>query len=184
MDNIGVGVECYKYRLMMIKDYMTKEPGTGKSRLRGSSHVMEALDQWRRNPSDLNVMSADGSRSEGVLRQKDLLRAMADIFAPSQQGSLIEVSGAQSDYSASLLARAAEDADVAVIGMWSMPDAEPGSFSVIMLICTPDAEPVCRSLKRYGYEAHILGAQAADLSEADFRRAIDNITALKMYLDI
>lgn len=101
-----------------------------------------------------------------------------DILPPGQ-GSVLWVSAPASDYLASRLAMAVEDADASLMGLRVASDG-PGRMLVRLRTSAPDPTPVARSLERYGYR--VTRASGSAYAEADKSR--ESLENLRRYLEI
>lgn len=170
---------------MTVKDYMrhTDDPSQytpGRPRVMSESHILEALGTVAgSSDGSADVCGHDG-KVEGRITGSDMLSALNDIFAPGLGCSLIEVECDRNDYSASRLAMAVEDADVSLLGLWRMPYRGRDAVSALMMIDSEAPAAACRSLRRYGYSAR----PAAGVPDENMQLALNNIEALKMYLEM
>lgn len=169
---------------MTVKDYMMRGGAPVADRrqptVSADAHILEALAAWRGSADRCVAVLGRDAEVVGTLTAEALLTGLADIFTPAPEGSLVEVSCATGEYSASHIARAVEDADASLLGLWRLSHHESGTVSALLMTGVSDATAVCRSLRRYGYEAV---AKSGSL-DADLRTALQNIEALKMYLEI
>lgn len=167
---------------MTVKDYM-RPPSDGSishPRVGENCNILQSLILWNEAKDHvLDVTDSEG-RISGTLTSDGVAQALADIFTPSSGSSLVRVECKASDFSASLLGRAVEDADIALLGLWRMPSDDSGMANVLLMLDATDPSAACRSLRRFGFEAY----QLQDTPDADMQTALEHISALKMFLEI
>lgn len=167
---------------MNIRNYIIPPlpDGTARSHVSIDCNVLQILELWRNVPSGmLDVVDSDGKVC-GTLTSRGVALAMADIFALAPDSSLLRVSCPAADYSAALLARAVEDADAQLLGLWRVPTSDASLAEVVMMVGASDPSAAARSLRRFGFDVFPM-AGAGDL---DLETAIEHLSALKMYLEI
>lgn len=132
-------------------------------------------------PAAVEVVDDSGCR-QGLVDAAAVTSGVARMIGErADDTSWIEVVMPQTDYSASAVARAVEDADAALLGLMASPDpSDPLMLHVS--ICAGHADPsaVVRSLERYGFS--VAYAQPADTADSDTARR--RLSELKMYLSI
>lgn len=121
------------------------------------------------------------SRGEvmGVADQTTVLEGLGRMLAPRDDSSVLTVECPASDYSASRLAHAVEDADAHLVDMWSVP-APDGRVAVTLRVSHLDPSSVAHNLERYGYEV----TSAYGDTELDAEVAAERLLALQMMLNI
>lgn len=111
--------------------------------------LLEVLPRLLESPHrELTVCGEDGV--EGVIDQTSLLEAMGRMIAPRYDCSVIELECTPSDYSASHIARAVEDADMHLVDLLTAP-GEEGRLRVTLRVRCEDPMAAVHSLERYGY---------------------------------
>lgn len=105
--------------------------------------------------------------------------AMATILPYSTDSSEIQVVCHPSQYSASSIARAVEDADAAMLSLLSYP-GEGDSLNVYIRTNRADPSPVVHSLERYGYSV----SDANGTEYTDARISSQRLYELQHYLNI
>lgn len=105
---------------------------------------------------------------------------MDELIATSDGGAVIDLTCAASDYCASRLAHAVEDADTPLLGLWARPTPD-GLSQVTLLIGAPDSTAVRRSLERYGYQ--IVSARDS-VQAADRQVALERLGQLSVLLNV
>ena len=122
-------------------------------------------------------------RHDGVLAGEisadDMLEAMAAQIAPRDDSSVIVATCRATDFSASVLARAVEDADANLVDFLSQPDKD-SNMRITMRVSHTNPSAVCRSLERYGFK--ICEAFGQDISDSDIYN--ERIKALQVYLNV
>jgi len=115
----------------------------------------------------------------GVIDREGALRACSRLIPRREESSSVSVLCTPSQYSASALARAVEDADAHLTDLYTLP-APHGNLEVVMRVSRLDPAPVAHSLRRYGFTVnHVEGAADSDQSQA-----LERITALRRYFDL
>lgn len=104
------------------------------------------------------------------------------LFPPREESSRLLVSCLPSDYSASRIARAVEDADAHLINLNVTTDGERLDNRVVVELRVSHRSPlaVARSLERYGYEV----ADVEHDALADDTMASDRLNELMYYIDL
>lgn len=117
--------------------------------------------------------------SGSTLTSWQLLRALARMLPHSDEFSEIEAVSMPSDYSASSVARAVEDADASLLSLLVYPD-ETGMLALYLRINRADPSHAVRSLGRYGYTV----TRARGAGDSDAALAAERLSELQHYLDI
>lgn len=95
------------------------------------------------------------------------------------ESSVIELSMHQSDYLASLIARAVEDADTYLLDL-NTSTAPDGMMTVRLCVSNPDPASAVRSLERYGFNV----TSASGPADSRLALAAERIDQLQLYLNI
>lgn len=93
----------------------------------------------------------DGGLTVGIVTQESMLEGLGRFIAARDDSSYVVVECSASDYSASLLAHAVEDAGAHLVDLLSSPAAD-GRLRVTLRVRHSDPSSVVRSLERYDYE--------------------------------
>ena len=118
----------------------------------GDMHLLEVLPRLLDSPRrELEVTDPDGLQREGLIDQTSLLEAIGRLIATRGDCSVIELTCTPTDYSASLIGRAVEDADMHLVDLLSTPGAD-GRLHITLRVRCEDPSPAVHSLERYGYE--------------------------------
>ncbi len=116
----------------------------------GDMPVLEVLPLLLDSPQrQLSVI--DRGEMLGVIDGDSLLEALGRMIAVRDDSSIVEISCAPGDFSASHIARAVEDADVHLVDMLTAPASE-GRLAVTLRVRCTDPTSVIHCLERYGYE--------------------------------
>ena len=145
-------------------------------------HPLSALTRLADSPDGV-VDAVDGcGRPCGSLGAVELVRAAAASFPLAPGASLIEAECDVEQYSASGVARAVEDADVQMLGLWTRPAGASDPSKVKFLIMTGAHDPsgAEHSLQRYGFTVTETFADDAP----DYSTALERLGALQMYLKV
>lgn len=129
--------------------------------------------------SEHRVSVMEGDTFLGVIDSGSLLEALGYQFPARDDCSLVEIECAPADYSAALMTHAAEDADVHVVGLWSVP-SEGGKVRVTLRLRCEDPTHVVRNLERYGFDVVETHGNSDTLIELAARR----FEELQAYLNV
>ncbi|MBD5346198.1 MAG: hypothetical protein HDR92_03595 [Bacteroides sp.] len=125
------------------------------------------------------------SSSTSGARITDFRRSAARLFPLVDDTSELTLVCSRSDYSASAIARAAEDCDAHLINLNvtsdPAPDGRPDSIVVELRISRRDPSAVARSLTRYGYDVVDTRTQYSDTSD---ERAMERLRELVRHLEV
>lgn len=116
----------------------------------GEMPLIGVLPRLLESPGRVLGVTEEG-RPVGVIDESSMLTALGRMIAPRDDSSVVTVECASSDYSASILARAVEDADVHLVDLLSVP-APDGKVEVMLRVRAGDATAAAHSLERYGYD--------------------------------
>lgn len=86
----------------------------------------------------------------GVIDQTSMLESLGRLLPARGDSSIVDIECGASDYSASALARAVEDADVHLVDLLTSP-APDGRIRATLRVRCEDPGHVVASLERYGY---------------------------------
>lgn len=122
----------------------------------------------------------EGMECVGYIDAEAMLDGVGRLIAPRPDCSLICVDCPDGDYSASMLARAVEDADARLVDLWTSP-GEQGAIRVTLRVRHEDPSACVRQLERYGFT--VTDARAAGLY-TDARTAMDRLAELQVLLNV
>ncbi|MBD5370677.1 MAG: hypothetical protein HDR80_05940 [Bacteroides sp.] len=134
-----------------------------------SMPLLEVLPALLDAPGRLLGVADHGGEALGTIDEISLLEGLGRLIAERDDSSVLMVECAPQDYSASLLARAVEDADAHIVDLISHPAAD-GQLHVTLRVRTLNPTAAVHSLERYGFRvietsAHEEDSDAALLSE-------------------
>lgn len=126
----------------------------------GSTEVSRLLDALASSPrGSVAVVNPDGD-CEGVITVGQMLAWMSRNMLPARaDASWIVAECAPSQYSASRVAHAVEDADAHLLDLFTSRESD-STLRVFIRVALLDPTSAARSLERYGYE--IIDYRAAD----------------------
>ena len=125
---------------------LSKSPSVAPMRaVDGEMPLIGVLPRLLESPGRVLGVTEEG-RPVGVIDESSMLTALGRMIAPRDDSSVVT-----SDYSASMLARAVEDADVHLVDLLSVP-APDGKVEVMLRVRAGDATAAAHSLERYGYD--------------------------------
>ncbi len=116
----------------------------------------------------------------GVIKKRDVLQALGDVFNLESFGSVITVEMMPYDFTLTEVIRLIETEAAKVLGVAvEQPNDENGFYRVSIKLNLEDSSTVCSTLQRYGY---VITSQVSSASmEKDFS---DRADELIRYLDI
>lgn len=124
---------------------------------------------------------ADGRGAYGVIDTSSMLEAIGKFIAPRDDTSIITIECSPADYSASIIARAIEDADAHLVDLWSAPSPRSGAVRVTLRVRIENPRAAVGSLRRYGFE--VVDATAhCPVGSAQIEE--ERLSALQMYLNV
>lgn len=136
----------------------------------GGMHLLEVLPLLLDAPGR-ELAVTDSERDRGVIDQTSMLDALAGQIAARDDCSIIELSCAPADYSASLIARAVEDSDVHLVDLLTNP-GDNGMLRVTLRVRCEDATATVHSLERYGFEVTDVHSHSTQAGTAAFERLL------------
>lgn len=125
------------------------------------------------------VRVTDQNETLGVIDTQSAMTALSAFFVPREECSFIDGRCAASDYSASRVARAVEDADAHLTGLWTTP-ADSGHIHFTLKVGRADPDPVVMSLQRYGFEV----TDSYSTSTEGYKISDEAFDALRIYLNV
>ena len=137
-------------------------------------HVLQALVENQGEPLEI-----DGMPDSGLIDCAKALTAVSETMPYLPDTSDIELLCTPSEYSASSLAHAVEDADANILSLLTRPEAR-GMLRVYLRISHSDPSAAIHSLERYGY----IIDKASGLSYADADISARRLSELAHYLNI
>lgn len=129
--------------------------------------------------SDRRLGVTDGKDMIGIIDESSLLEGLSRMIAPRDDSSTIIMQTSPSDYSASRIAHAVEDADVHLVDLWTTP-GEGDLVNVTLRVRTSDPSGVVSSLERYGYEV----MEVIEEETRNMETAIERLISLNTLLGV
>jgi len=145
-----------------------------------SQHLFETTRQMFAH--ELFVLPvADGENNFlGLVRKREVLNALGEIFNLSSYGSVITIELAQIDYTLSDIVRIIETENAKILGVAvQQPNDELDSIRVSVKLNLEDSSVVSAALRRFGYV--IVSEERSENMENNFS---DRADELIRYLDI
>lgn len=140
--------------------------------------LLEVLPMLLEAP-DRRLAVRDDSNLLGVIDETSLMNGLGRMLPARDDCSIIEIECAPHEYSASLIARAVEDADAHLVNLISRPGSDD-RMRVTLRVRQSDPTPAIRSLERYGFEV----VEAAGSSFAAAEVSEERLSALQVYLNV
>lgn len=127
----------------------------------------------------LPVVDAD-MKFLGMVRKREVLKALGDIFNLSVYGSVITVGVEHFDFSLSELARIVEEEGAKILGVAvRQPNSEDNTYQISLKLNVEDSSKVSAALRRFGY---VITSEAnSEIMDSDYT---DRANELLRYLDI
>ncbi|HET8865459.1 MAG TPA: CBS domain-containing protein [Gracilimonas sp.] len=117
---------------------------------------------------------------QGMIKKRDVLKALGDVFNLSSYGSVIAVEMSQADFTLSDLVRIIEMEGAKILGVAvQQPRAENPYYRVSFKLNLEDSSVVSAGLRRFGYT--IISEANSEVLEHNFS---DRADELIRYLDI
>lgn len=143
-------------------------------------HLFEASRVMLAHELYLLPVVGEGGKLEGMIKKRDVLNALGDVFNLSSFGSVITVELSQNDFALSDLVRIIEMEGAKILGVAvQQPRAENPYYSVSFKLNLEDSSVVSGSLRRFGYT--ITSEADSEILEHNFS---DRADELIRYLDI
>jgi acetoin utilization protein AcuB len=116
----------------------------------------------------------------GVIKKRDVLQALGDVFNLESFGSVITIEIMPYDFTLTEVIRLIETEEAKILGVAvEQPNDENGFYRVSIKLNLEDSSTVCSTLQRYGY---VITSQVSSATmEKDFS---DRADELIRYLDI
>ncbi|MBO4965665.1 MAG: hypothetical protein J6C81_05310 [Muribaculaceae bacterium] len=167
---------------MKARDAISYNIPTGKELPRrcvsSETHLLEVLPLLLDAP-ERRLTVREGKETLGIVDEQSLLEGLGRLLPARDDSSIIVMECRPEDFSASVIARAVEDADAHLVDMMSSPTAD-GKISVTLRIRLTDPSAAIRSLERYGYDVVDTGGRAM----ANEAVAEERLNALQVYLNV
>ncbi len=115
----------------------------------------------------------------GEIDERSLLEGLGKMIAGRDDSSVLTIECEASDFSASRIAMAVEDADVHLVDMLSRPSGE-GMISVTLRVRTDEPSSVMASLRRHGFEV----TESASGNEKELGLAAERLLGLQVLMNV
>ncbi len=164
---------------MRAKDVISTKslstPLPPKKTVDGDMSLLEVLPLLLDSPERILGVSRDGE-PVGVIDMESLLEGMGKMLAQRDDSSVITVECQPSQYSASSIAHAVEDADMHLVDLFTRP-SDNGNILVTLRVRSLDPLSAISSLQRYGFTI-VDSAPLADSRMAVFNERLASLQAL------
>lgn len=144
----------------------------------GELPLLEVLPHLLESPTHELAVDDEG-KPLGIINESSMLEALGHMIAPRDDSSILTLSCAPADYSASHIAHAIEDADVHLVDLFTAP-AHNGMLNVTLRVRCADPTPVAHNLERYGYNVTEMHGDVLQNQTA----AIERLLGLKALIDV
>lgn len=155
------------------------DESAGYERVDAGMHLLDVLPRLLETPDRILSVESDG-KLIGTIDSDSMLEALGRQISSRGDCSVIEVECAPADYSASLLARAVEDADVHLVDMFTTP-VRHGFMRVTLRVRCEEPGVVAHHLERYGYKVSGIYTHSADLMPTV---SIDRLLAVRKLIEL
>lgn len=145
-----------------------------------SQHLFETTRQMFSNELYVLPVSDVEKNFLGLVRKREVLNALNEIFNLSSYGSVLTIELAQIDYTLSDIVRIIETENAKILGVAvQQPNDEMDSIRVSIKLNLEDSSVVSAALRRFGYV--IISEDRSESMENNFS---DRADELIRYLDI
>lgn len=145
-----------------------------------SQHLFETTRQMFANELYVLPVADADQNFLGLVRKREVLNALNEIFNLSSFGSVLTIELAQIDYTLSDIVRIIETENAKILGVAvQQPNDEMDSIRVSIKLNLEDSSVVSAALRRYGYV--IISEDRSESMENNFS---DRADELIRYLDI
>ena len=139
---------------MRAKDVISAKslstPLLPKKTVEGDMSLLDVLPLLLESPERMLGVSSEGEVI-GLIDADSMLEGMGRMLAQRDDSSVITVECQPSQYSASSIAHAVEDADMHLVDLFTRP-SDNGNIRVTLRVRSLDPLPAISSLQRYGYD--------------------------------
>lgn len=138
---------------------LTQSSGDTSSRLTlqkpvsASTPLTLVLERMASGEETITVVDDISEMPLGIIDRQSMLKAVAALFPQLNESTELTITCPPSQYSASAIAHAVEDADAHLLNLNVTAGTEPNSLTTVVLrVNHSRGESVAKSLSRYGYE--------------------------------
>lgn len=140
--------------------------------------LLEVLPRLLDAPGRRLEVSHDGNLM-GVIDEISLLEGLGRLIAERDDSSIITIECDPSQYSASVIAHAVEDADIHLVDLISHP-ADGGKLNVMLRVRALDPSAAISSLERHGYQI----VDSLPLSDAQSALLNERLASLQALINV
>lgn len=181
-DGVMVGMVSLDTLIEVIDENITisEIPLQNSISIPESQHLFEAARTMLAHEIFILPVVDKAQNFLGVIKKRDVLQALGDVFNLESFGSVITVEMMPYDFTLTEVIRLIEIEAAKVLGVAvEQPNDENGFYRVSIKLNLEDSSTVCSTLQRYGY---VITSQVSSASmEKDFS---DRADELIRYLDI
>lgn len=158
-----------------------KADSARKKPVSASSPLTMALERMASGEEVVTVIDDVTETPIGIIDRESMIKAVAGLFPQLDESAELTITCPPSQYSASAIAHAVEDADAHLLNLNVTAGTEPNSLTTVLLrVNHSRGESVARSLARYGYETVEI-ATPAGMPASDM---IERARAFMRYLEV
>lgn len=145
-----------------------------------SQHLFEASRVMLAKELYLMPIADNERNFQGMIKKRDILNALGDVFNLSSYGSVIAIELDQNDFTLSDLVRIIEMEGAKILGVAvQQPRAENPFYRISFKLNLEDSSVISSSLRRFGYT--VISEADSEILEENFS---DRADELIRYLDI
>ncbi len=150
-----------------------KNAYTGKKKpVNASTPLTMVLERMAAGDDVVTVIDDVTEAPIGVIDRESIIKAVAGLFPQLNESSELTITCPPSQYSASAIAHAVEDADAHLLNLNVIAGTEPNSLTTVILrVNHSRGESVAKSLARYGYETVEIATPPGMLTSEMMERA-------------
>ncbi|MBO6795061.1 MAG: CBS domain-containing protein [Balneolaceae bacterium] len=145
-----------------------------------SQHLFEAARTMLVHEQFILPVVDQGQHFVGVIKKRDVLQALGDIFNLESFGSVITIEMIPYDFTLTEVIRLIETEQAKILGVAvEQPNEDNGFYRVSIKLNMEDSSNVCSTLQRYGYV--VTSQVSSAVMERDLSERADELIR---YLDI
>lgn len=144
-----------------------------------NTHIFDVLRIFKEGNSDSCAVLGAEFEFLGVVTKLAALDSLSDSLSVEQQGAIVMIEMATSQYSSSEISRIVESENAQLLGFWLENVPDSGRIRASLKLNTKNAERIIASLSRFNYEV------IASFGDDDYKENVEQrYQSLMKYLDI
>ena len=144
-----------------------------------NTHIFDVMRVFNEAQSDCSAVLGSEFEFLGVITKSDCEDAIASSLTVEQQGAIVMIEMATSQYSSSEICRIVESENAQLLGLWLENVPDSGRIRASLKLNTKNAERIISGLIRFNYEV------IASFGDDDYKENVGKrFQSLMKYLDI